>query len=328
MLRLVIAAALFMHHGAAMASKLFDIGDSVSTYSHTGWSGGQGYAALVAANAGFTEVNLAVSGATTAQMQSQWDSAVAQFQAGDAILVMPGENDIGVTFVASFRSTLDGQLAGAIAAGIPANRITLMTPFILNASSYLQASPVYLQAMREIAFSRGVKLVDVNAHFSELLLTKPNISAYYATNDNGHPSALGQAEIASLFEMPQNADSAAYHAGSLPPPMPVAAPKIVLTSLHQAVGESATPLSAQVAYSDMVGAPAVTWNVQDYMAPSGEVALMLDGSPFQCSSSVTITAVQFSRMMIAPVSHQHDIWINANNGSYNSGGSDFTVYPP
>jgi lysophospholipase L1-like esterase len=309
-------------------SKLFIIGDSVSTSVHPGWSAGQGWGALVAAAAGLTEVNLAVSGAMASDMDPQWSTAIAQYGTGDDVACMPFENNIGVAALGASRATLEGQLDRAIAAGVPPGRITLMTPFILNATWYLQAAPPFVQAIREVAFARGIPLIDVFDHFAELMITKSSISPYYAAGDNGHPSVLGQAEIASLYALPQNAGSAAYHPAPPPPPTPTGPPVITLTPLHQTAGAGPTPLSARVAYSDPAGVPAVTWNIQDNEPPSGEIALSLDGAPFPCSSSVPITPAVLARMMILPVSRTHDIWLNANNGVYWSGGANFALTPP
>lgn len=310
-------------------AKFFVIGNSVSANSRSGvWASGQSWGAQVTANAGFTPNILATPGATIADMQSQWNTVLAQFAAGDTVAIMPFENDINVTALKAARSTLEGQLDAAIAAGIPASRITINTPFIVNTSAYLQAAPPFIQAIFEVAFARGIPVIDVFGGVCELLATKPSVTPYFAAGDNGHPSLLGQTWIYSLYTLIQNSASAGYHPASITPPCPIGPPIITLTALHQTSGAGPTLLSAQVAYSDPVAAAAVSWNVQDYQPPSGEVALMLDGVAFPSSGSVTVTAAQFSRLMIAPCAHAHDIWINANNGGYNSGGSDFSVTPP
>lgn len=323
---LLVLMSLLCWQGNAVAAKLFVIGDSVSAETHAGWAAGQGWGAVVASNAGLTEFNVAVAGTTTAQMQPQWDTVLANYAAGDTVSFMPGENDINVTLLASFRATLDGQIAAAITAGIPAGKITLHTPFIIQASPYQKAAPQYLQAIREIAFNRGVVLIDVYAHFAELSQTIGSITALYVAGDTQHPSPAGHAEIARLYSLLQNSGSAAYH--TIASPIAIAAPALVMVPLHQAPEVGPTLLSAQVSYLDPAGTSAVSWNVQDFNAPGGEVGLQLDGSPFNCANSTTVTAAVFSRLMIVPVAHAHDIWVNANDGTYNSGGTDFAVSPP
>lgn len=310
----------------AVAGKLFIIGDSVSTSVHAGWTAGQGWGALVAAAAGMTEVNLAVSGATDAQMGAQVTTALAQYASGDAIEIMPFENDISVTPPAVAKATLDGQVRDAIAAGVPANRITLHTPFIIQGIAYQRAAPLYLAAIREIALNRGTGLVDVYAHFSELVQTGVGISQFYVSGDPQHPGPLGHAEIARLYSFPQNANLAAFHTPGAS--LVIGAPSIVTTPLHQVVEVGPTLLSAQVSYIDPGNAPATHWNVQDYNAPGGEVALQLDGADFPCSGSVTVTPDVFARLMIKPVAHPHDIWVSTTNGTYASTGIDFAVTPP
>lgn len=333
-MRKLFAAALLLLLSLApvQAAKLFVVGDSVSTETKiNGWSTGQSWGAIVASNAGLTPVFLAVAGYTTAQMQSQINTVIAQYAAGDTISMQPGENDISVTMPAVFKATLDGQIVQMVNAGIPASKITLHTPFIIQATNaqglaYQGEAPAYLQAIREVAFARGVALIDVYTHFAELTQTIGAITQFYMPNDVQHPGVMGQAEIARLYSLPQNANSAAYHTASAF--SPIGKPWIVTAPLHQVSGAGVTLLSAQVAYIDASGASPVTFHVQDYLPPGEEVALILDGLPFPCPDSTTITPAQFSRMMIAPVTHPHDVWVSVNNGYGWSSGIDFSVTPP
>ena len=203
--------------GEAGAVDLVIIGDSVSALSDDGaWSAGQGYGALVASRSGMTEVNLAVSGARVSDMHAQWKEAIARNPKPAGIIAQLGENDIyWQTDLAAFKSQIESDVSAALAAGIP---VTLNTTFHrqIPSSWYLRAMP-YVQTVREVAAAHNLVVVDVFAWFAQLSLTDPNYASYFYTGDgiNAHPTVAGQAQIASLFQMPQHANAVGY---SPPPP--------------------------------------------------------------------------------------------------------------
>jgi lysophospholipase L1-like esterase len=206
-----------------VAGELVIIGDSVSAPANPGaWPAGQGYGALVAARGGLTEVNLAVSGATSVQRpgvpwkHDQWMAAIARSPKPVGIIAQLGENDIyWQPPVAEFKAQIDADVAAALAAGIP---VTLNTAFHRQIpSSWYRAALPYMQAIREVGAARGLVVVDVFAWFAQLALCDPNYLSYFYTGDgiNAHPTVAGQAVIASLFQLPQYANAVGY---SAPPP--------------------------------------------------------------------------------------------------------------
>lgn len=214
-----------------MAGDLVIIGDSVSAPSNAGaWVQGQGYGAIVASRSGMTEINLAVSGATSVQRAStpyihdQWAAAIARTPKPAGIIAQIGENDIYWNpGVAAFKAQVDADVAAALAAGIP---VTLNTTFHrqIPSSWYANAAP-YVQAVREIGAARGVVVVDVFAWFAQLALTDAAYSSYFYTGDgiNAHPTVAGQSVIASLFQLPQYSGAVGYSVPAPPPPAPIPA---------------------------------------------------------------------------------------------------------
>jgi lysophospholipase L1-like esterase len=188
--------------GSGGGKSLVGIGDSVTAPTRAGgWSAGEGWLALLAAETGMTELNLAVSGMNTAQMQPQWNAALAMgLGRGDLIIAMPGENDIPGTPVASMQATLDAQVASAVIAGIS---VTLVTPWIYDHSSYLPNVRDYVQAIKAVAAKYRVPYVDVFEAICTVKVTNPSL---YATlcNPDGHPTVAGHAWIKSLFDLPQH----------------------------------------------------------------------------------------------------------------------------
>jgi lysophospholipase L1-like esterase len=197
--------------GPSGGGDLVGIGDSVTAPARAGaWSLGEGWLALLAAETGMTERNLAVSGMNTAQMQPQWDAALAMgLGRGDLIIVMPGENDIPGTPVASMQATLDAQVASAVIAGVP---VTLVTPWIYDHSSYLPTVRDYVQAIKTVAAKYRMPCVDVFEAICTIKVTDP---ALYSTlcHPDGHPTIAGHAWVKSLFALPQHTDVPLCHCG-------------------------------------------------------------------------------------------------------------------
>lgn len=212
---LTVTAALFACQ--ATAADLGVVGDSVAAATRNGaWVAGQGYGAIVAQGAGLTEVNVAVSGAFTSQMTSQWSALLARNPRPSCVLYAPGENDIPPTSVATYRSQVNAQLSNAISNGIPASSITILTPFIYQNAAYLAAAPEYLAALRAEAAGFGIPVVDVFRLFAEFSLTRSDYSTLL--NADGHPTVAGMVKIADQFKLPENAASCAYKNPPLPPP--------------------------------------------------------------------------------------------------------------
>lgn len=216
-MRILIAAFAFILSSYSFAADLGVVGDSVAASTRNGaWSAGQGYGAITAQRAGMAEINVAVSGATTAQMASQWTTLLARNPLPSCVLYAPGENDIPNTPVSSYRSQVNAQLASAIAGGIPASKITILTPFIYQNAAYYAAAPAYLAALRAEAVSFGIPVIDVFRLFAEYSLTRSD----YATliNADGHPTAAGMVKFADQFQLPENAASCAYKNPPITPP--------------------------------------------------------------------------------------------------------------
>lgn len=261
--------------GQAMAGDLVIIGDSVSAPSNAGaWNSGQGYGALIASRAGLTEINLAVSGATSVQrsgtpyIHDQWAAAIARSPKPAGIIAQVGENDIYWNpGVAAFKGQVDADVAAALAAGIP---VTLNTTFHrqIPSSWYATAMP-YVQAIREIGAARGVVVVDVFAWFSQLSLCDPNYTSYFYTGDgiNAHPTVAGQLQIASLFSMPQYASAVGYSPPAPPPPVTGPAIPVMTAATTDGVtitgndlNSTGTTTSAPVWMSAASPAYAIQWN--------------------------------------------------------------------
>lgn len=215
----VLSVALL---SAAVAAEMAGIGDSVMQSYRTGaWSTGQGWFEQTAARKGMTPHNFAQSGAYTSQMSSQLTAVLAMSPLPDCLLIGAGENDIPGTSVATFKSTLDGHVANAIAGGIPANHITLVTPFPYPPTSYMYAAPAYLAATHEIGGARGVAVVGFFERFAVHAVTRADYAQL--ANADGHPEIAGHRDLAESFSLPENAASCAYTAtpilpaGQIPP---------------------------------------------------------------------------------------------------------------
>lgn len=208
-MRAILALASLLVASPLAAADLGVVGDSVAATTRAGqWSAGQGYAAIVAQRAGLAEVNVAVSGAATAAMASQWATLLARNPKPSCILYAPGENDIPSTPVATYQAQVHGQLQNAISSGVPASGITILTPFIYQNSAYLAAAPAYLAALRAEAASFGIPVIDVFRLFAEFSLTRSDYSTLL--NPDGHPTVDGMVKIADQFKFPENAASCAY----------------------------------------------------------------------------------------------------------------------
>lgn len=219
MLKYIFAALLFLIQ-PTFAADLGAIGDSVAasirSTGTTPWIAGQGYVAITAQRAGLVEVNVAVSGATTNAMASQWTTLLARNPKPSCILYAPGENDIPNTSVETYQAQVHSQLANAIANGISASNITILTPFIYQNSTYYAAAPAYLTALRAEAASFGIPVIDIFRLFAEYSLTRSDYSTLI--NSDGHPTPAGMIKIADQFQLPENASSCAYKNPPLLPP--------------------------------------------------------------------------------------------------------------
>ncbi len=104
-----------------------------------------------------------------------------------------------------------------------------------------------------------------------------------------------------------------------------AAPIVVASNLQEVLGAPAPRLSDQLAYSD--NDPAVLWRIQD-LSNDGSSALILNSQALQASSTIVLTAAQFSQVTIATVGATHDIWARAFDGHSYSAPVHFTITPP
>jgi hypothetical protein len=167
---------------------------------------------------------------------------------------------------------------------------------------------------------------------SALLLNgSPFSAAQSATLTAAQFAQLSIGLVTSSHDIWANTSDGTYTSApvyfTVSPPVSAGPPVVTPLNLQEVAGEAPVALSSHLGYSDPGNLPAVTWHIQD-VASDGSSALLLNGSPFSAAQSMTLTSAQFAQLSIGLVTSSHDIWANANDGTYTSAPVHFTVSPP
>lgn len=187
--------------------KIVFIGDSVTFGVRPGVAEADTFAQKIGTARGFSEIiNAGVPGDTSSGGLSRYGTDVLA-QIPDAVCIMFGINDVWAGISAStYTSNILAMVQQAKAAGI---RPTLLTPNLVRGTSYINAFPPYLDALRTVAVSEGIPLVDCYLRFEDVYFLYPTAQFDALWTDYQHPAAPGHQLITDLVLQPYNSAACA-----------------------------------------------------------------------------------------------------------------------
>lgn len=154
-----------------MTKTIVFIGDSVTFGIRPGVVREDTFVYKIGHARGFVSIiNAGVSSNSSSQGLARFTTDVLD-KSPQVICIMFGINDVSTNVpVDIYRQNLQSMVQQSKAAGI---KVTLMTPNVVRETVWIEKFPLYLEAVRNVAFQEGVKLIDIYRAFESAYFHAP-----------------------------------------------------------------------------------------------------------------------------------------------------------